>query len=412
MKNAFQHISEWNGLIQTLGSLGSFIEIGTRFGGTFESLASITTGKKISIDFCDGEFGGIGAAEAARRNGRILSNYPDAYMIEGDSHSIKTVLKLNSILKGEKVDFLFIDGDHTYRGALADYMVYRQFVKDTGFIAFHDIIESEFHTKAGCFVSELWRKLLPKHVKYWVSADNSDVSEDAKGVPDHVKFGGIGLISNKYDRKVELFQPIYNQKSIDLCVNMVENYIPTLVLNLDNVYFEVAAMVKVNDTFNVSELSKVGVTSPIQHTKTGLSIDEIVMNAVNCQFFNYYNPTACDRHIWDENRVRTTLFYMAARQLDAADIVPVSLFKDEWAMLYCNYFIADTYVFARFINDWIKPTIEFFNKTCWVEWDNKKTGLLYKGKYYPMAVFVIEGLAGLFQAQASKRGLNVKQYFK
>ena len=44
-----------------------------------------------------------------------------------------------------KIDFLFIDGDHSYKGVTTDFRLYSPLVKDYGNIAFHDIIDG--HTE-------------------------------------------------------------------------------------------------------------------------------------------------------------------------------------------------------------------------------------------------------------------------
>ena len=42
------------------------------------------------------------------------------------------------MLAGEPVDLLFIDGDHSYSGEMADYRAYEPFVRAGGIIALHD----------------------------------------------------------------------------------------------------------------------------------------------------------------------------------------------------------------------------------------------------------------------------------
>lgn len=61
-----------------------------------------------------------------------------ASLIKGDSHEKTTQLTLKAMLRGEQVDFLFIDGDHTYEGVKSDYIMYSNFVRKGGIIAFHD----------------------------------------------------------------------------------------------------------------------------------------------------------------------------------------------------------------------------------------------------------------------------------
>jgi cephalosporin hydroxylase len=62
-------------------------------------------------------------------------------IIKGNSHQKKVLNKVKKILKGRKIDLLFIDGDHTYNGVKQDFQMYSPMVKKGGIIAFHDIVE-------------------------------------------------------------------------------------------------------------------------------------------------------------------------------------------------------------------------------------------------------------------------------
>lgn len=81
-------------------------------------------------------------------------------------------------LGGEKLDFLFIDGDHSLLGVQLDYFMYREFVRPGGHIAFHDINESPEHIRVGCLVSQFWAQLKGEKREF-----NS-----------HQSWGGIGLL--------------------------------------------------------------------------------------------------------------------------------------------------------------------------------------------------------------------------
>ena len=59
-------------------------------------------------------------------------------VIVADSHLPSTYNELAKRLAGEQIDFLFIDGDHTYNGVRQDYEMYAQLVRPGGVIAFHD----------------------------------------------------------------------------------------------------------------------------------------------------------------------------------------------------------------------------------------------------------------------------------
>jgi hypothetical protein len=70
--------------------------------------------------------------------------------ILGDSHSPVTMAKLGALLNGRAINFLFIDGMHTYADAVADYWAYGQVTQNV--VAFHDIR----HEKE---IGRLWKDL-------------------------------------------------------------------------------------------------------------------------------------------------------------------------------------------------------------------------------------------------------------
>ncbi len=49
------------------------------------------------------------------------------------------VILFKTAIGDEKLDFLFIDGDHSYEGVRNDYVMYSPFVRPGGIIAFHDV---------------------------------------------------------------------------------------------------------------------------------------------------------------------------------------------------------------------------------------------------------------------------------
>ena len=54
-----------------------------------------------------------------------------------------TAVKVQNILGDNKLDFLFIDGDHRYEAIKSDYEMYSPLVREGGVIGFHDIGERE-----------------------------------------------------------------------------------------------------------------------------------------------------------------------------------------------------------------------------------------------------------------------------
>lgn len=59
-------------------------------------------------------------------------------MIFADSNDPNTVKKLKHLIGGSPIDFLFIDGDHTYAACKKDYQLYAPLVRPGGIIGFHD----------------------------------------------------------------------------------------------------------------------------------------------------------------------------------------------------------------------------------------------------------------------------------
>jgi cephalosporin hydroxylase len=65
-----------------------------------------------------------------------------SFFISDYSYSPKAVKKLYNFT--ESIDFLFIDGDHSYQGVLTDWLLYAPLVRSGGIIAFHDSCCKEF----------------------------------------------------------------------------------------------------------------------------------------------------------------------------------------------------------------------------------------------------------------------------
>lgn len=79
-------------------------------------------------------------------------------LIRGDSHQPEMVARLKTILPGDgKVDFLFIDGDHTYEGVKKDFEMYSGLVRAGGLIIFHDIVKHP--AELNCQVDRFWQEV-------------------------------------------------------------------------------------------------------------------------------------------------------------------------------------------------------------------------------------------------------------
>ena len=58
-------------------------------------------------------------------------------LIRDDSHDRRTFDQVKARLGGQMLDFVFIDGDHTYDGVRRDFELYEPLVRPGGIIAFH-----------------------------------------------------------------------------------------------------------------------------------------------------------------------------------------------------------------------------------------------------------------------------------
>src|SRR3954447_14913203 len=117
------------------------LEIGTADGGSLLAFARMCSpdAHVISVDLPDAPIGGgypawrIPLYRAFARPGQRLD------LLRADSHDPATLKQVRKLLGGRKLDFLFIDGDHTYDGVRRDHEAYGPLVAAGGLIGFHDI---------------------------------------------------------------------------------------------------------------------------------------------------------------------------------------------------------------------------------------------------------------------------------
>ena len=118
------------------------LEIGTAGGGTLFLLAKVSSpdALMISMDLPAGRLD-VGYSELkAPFYKSFATNRQKIYLIRGDSHASDTFIMVEKILCGNMLDFLLIDGDHTYEGVRKDFELYSRLVKKRGMVAFHDIV--------------------------------------------------------------------------------------------------------------------------------------------------------------------------------------------------------------------------------------------------------------------------------
>lgn len=138
-----QHPSEVMQMVEKARGLKSVLEIGSATGHTLAMLALVgEKGAKVcSID------AGLAREKLANTITKLRAAGYDAHVFDGDSHSAEA---LAFAYKHGPFDFVFIDGDHSYEGAKADWESYGPLGK---VVAFHDIAHPHHD------VSKLWAEI-------------------------------------------------------------------------------------------------------------------------------------------------------------------------------------------------------------------------------------------------------------
>lgn len=139
------------------------VEIGTHRGGTLACWAIVSApgAHLVSIDLPTAAEGmgttdrDLAQLRSMLRDGRELS------AIHADSHLPSTLARVQEVLSGSPIDFLWIDGDHSDAGVRQDFAMYSPYVRPGGLIAFHDINESNY--VPGNQVHRFWRELKASH---------------------------------------------------------------------------------------------------------------------------------------------------------------------------------------------------------------------------------------------------------
>ena len=176
--------------VQELGPLARLVrqarphtvlEIGSFLGGTLALWTKVAADDAllVSVDL-PGEYGSASVADLeslARRSQRVA-------VVRADSQLESTRDDVRRALGGRAVDFLMIDGDHSYDGVRRDFELYGPLVRDGGLVAFHDITP---HTeRPDIQVDRFWAELRGRYesVEYVVPG-----REFGQG-----PWGGIGVL--------------------------------------------------------------------------------------------------------------------------------------------------------------------------------------------------------------------------
>jgi len=164
---------------------GFLLEIGSRRGGTLFQMARncAPDGTIISIDL---ELTWV----RAKVHQHLGSGNQRIVCVRGNSRSPQTIARVKSALRGNQLDCLFIDGDHSHSGVTADFANYAPLVRPGGIIAFHDIVPD--HKSRYGFETESYTGDVPQ---YWqaIKAEHRGTVDEFVEDPNQDGFG-IGVI--------------------------------------------------------------------------------------------------------------------------------------------------------------------------------------------------------------------------
>jgi predicted O-methyltransferase YrrM len=148
------------------------LEIGTLHGGSLLlwARAAASDATLISVDRPPWEVDD--PAERAKRAAieRVGSRHQRVRTLRGDSHDPALQQQARLLLDATAVDFLFLDGDHSYDGVARDFHDYVDLVRPGGMVALHDI---QPHSRGwGGDVPRFWQAIRERyrHVEIIASA--------------------------------------------------------------------------------------------------------------------------------------------------------------------------------------------------------------------------------------------------
>jgi len=135
------------------------LEVGTARGGTLLLWTRVAAEDAVivSIDIPRGPFGG-GYPWPRKLVYKLFAwGRQRIVLIREDSHSLETLEEVKKVLGGNRLDFLFIDGDHSYEGVKKDYELYSSLIREGGIVALHDIVPGPSELVGG--VPRFWNEL-------------------------------------------------------------------------------------------------------------------------------------------------------------------------------------------------------------------------------------------------------------
>jgi len=161
------------------------MEIGTARGGTLFLFSRVMPKGSVifSLDLPKGHFGGGYPFFKIPLYKLFAKNEQKINLIRANSHLGQSLKIIKRLLNNKKIDFLYIDGDHTYDGVKKDFGLYAPLVRRGGSIAFHDI--NKHRTVPTCQVDKLWNEIKTKY-------NSKELIENK-----NEGWGGIGILKVK-----------------------------------------------------------------------------------------------------------------------------------------------------------------------------------------------------------------------
>jgi cephalosporin hydroxylase len=119
----------------------TIVEIGTDEGGTLFLWTRVAAPDAVLVGVDTRPLGLLGrfSPYAIVRRGLARRDQRVELAMPADSQSPATVERVRGLTDGRPVDFLFIDGDHSYEGVKRDFELWSPLVRSGGIIAFHDM---------------------------------------------------------------------------------------------------------------------------------------------------------------------------------------------------------------------------------------------------------------------------------
>jgi predicted O-methyltransferase YrrM len=139
------------------------LEIGLSLGGTLFlwSRAAAANAHLLAVDTSQPGVLGTWSAFPVVRRSFARDDQRISLLLGCDSHQRETLDRVRRLVGGVTIDFLFIDGDHTYRGVSEDFSTYSRLVRPGGLVAFHDVSQDPTPDTEG--TARFWSEFILDH---------------------------------------------------------------------------------------------------------------------------------------------------------------------------------------------------------------------------------------------------------